>query len=156
MSSSYSPPRCASIRRDDGRPRGTWPELGSDCNDEDSAKFFGCRLVTQKTDLGKPCSVLALGLATDPSRCPERPCVGPFPRCRTAPLRIEAGLEPSVNYPRKTGTSTKSDAKSDALSADLPILADPDLASLVAAWPNLNDKLKVKILQLATRSSEAR
>jgi hypothetical protein len=61
MSDSYSPPRCASIRRDDGRPQGIWPEFGSDWNDEDSAEFFGCRLVTQKTDLGKPRSFLARG-----------------------------------------------------------------------------------------------
>jgi hypothetical protein len=63
----------------------------------------------------------------------------------------EAGLEPPADYPGKAKLSTESDAKSDALSADLQILTDPELRGVVAAWPNLQDKVKVKILRLATQ-----
>jgi hypothetical protein len=41
------------------------------------------------------------------------------------------------------------DAKSDALSADSPVLTDPDLARLVAIWPTLPEELKAQILKLA-------
>jgi hypothetical protein len=61
----------------------------------------------------------------------------------------EAGLERPADYPGKARLSTASDAKSDALSSGLAIFDDPDLACLVAAWPNLHDKLKLTIIRLA-------
>jgi hypothetical protein len=68
----------------------------------------------------------------------------------------EAGLEHPEDYPGKARLSTERDAKSDALSTDSPILTDRVLASLIAAWPSLDDKLKAEILQLATHLKAAR
>jgi hypothetical protein len=68
----------------------------------------------------------------------------------------EAGLEPAADYPRKTRTSTKTDAESDALSADRSISTDSDLARLAAAWHNLPENLKARLLELADQSLSAR
>jgi hypothetical protein len=61
----------------------------------------------------------------------------------------DEGLEHLGDYPRETKPSTESDAKSDALSADSPILTDADLGRLVAVWPRLPEDLKAQILKLA-------
>jgi hypothetical protein len=56
----------------------------------------------------------------------------------------DEGLEPLEDYPRETNPSTESDAKSDARSP--AILADPDLARIVAVWPSLSADVKGRIL----------
>jgi hypothetical protein len=43
----------------------------------------------------------------------------------------------------------ESSAKSGAPAADLTTLADPHLARIVAAWPNLSAAVKQRILALA-------
>jgi hypothetical protein len=73
-----------------------------------------------------------------------------------AALINPARIRTSASLPGKTRVSTASDAKSDALSADSAILAHPDLARLVAAWPNLPEKLKAQLLKLADQSFFAR
>jgi hypothetical protein len=60
----------------------------------------------------------------------------------------EAGLEPPADYPGKARVSTENDAKSDALSADSSVVTDLTLVSLIAEWPKLHGKEKIKILQL--------
>jgi hypothetical protein len=58
------------------------------------------------------------------------------------------GFEPTPEFSTKERVSVDVDAKSYSLSADSPVLIDPDICRLVAAWPRLPDDLKAQILKL--------
>ena len=71
---------------------------------------------------------------------------------RPSEVTDEAGLEHPADYPGKARLSTASDAKSDALSAVSPTLAESDLARIVAVWPTLAADLRARLLNLVDRS----
>jgi len=61
---------------------------------------------------------------------------------------VVAGFERLSNSPAETSDSEESGAESGALKADSAILADPQLARIVRAWPGLPADLKRRILTL--------
>ena len=64
---------------------------------------------------------------------------------------VVAGFERPSNFPAKTSDSGESGAESGALGTASAILADPDLAWIVAEWANLPPAVKLEIITLATR-----
>lgn len=65
---------------------------------------------------------------------------------------VGTGFEPLGNSPRKTNFVMGDGAESGARSADSRILADPDLATVVALWPNLAPETKRCLLALVRGS----
>ena len=63
----------------------------------------------------------------------------------------EEGLERPAETPGNSGNSKTGDAESDANAArNAP--ADPDLQSIIDAWPNLTDEQKAAILVIIDKS----
>jgi hypothetical protein len=58
------------------------------------------------------------------------------------------GAEQPAIFAEKTGDATESGAESGAFNADSAILADPDLARIVAVWPSLAPELKRRVMAL--------
>lgn len=59
----------------------------------------------------------------------------------------EAGLETVANSPQKTGNSSRGGAESGAVDARSGAF-DPELQTIVDAWPSLPDTVKAGILAM--------
>jgi hypothetical protein len=58
------------------------------------------------------------------------------------------GLETLAKTRGKRTEPIRGGAESGAVAGDLPTLADPELAGIVAVWPTLSDAVKRAILDL--------
>ena len=66
----------------------------------------------------------------------------------------DEGLERSPETPGETAIVPGSGAISGALVIDLAILADPELARIVDAWPRLPADVRMKVLVIAEGAPE--